>query len=94
MMTFSGAHQKQLGWGDRERGVQATARASLLLALLPKKIFVCVCVLAGLWWCFCLIYLFFPQTHTQKVNNASVPPEVLNSVLWKEERKNTTPLPK
>lgn len=43
MMTFSGAHQKQLGWGDRERGVQATDRASLLLALLPKKIFVCVC---------------------------------------------------
>lgn len=97
MMTFSGAHQKQPGLGDRERGVQATDRVLLLLALLPKKICMCVCwVGCGGVFVLFIYYLFiFPtDTGSVKINNASVPPEVLNSVVRKEERKNTTPLPK
>lgn len=85
-----------MGWGlERERGVQATDRASLLLALLLKKICNALCVF-GRWWCFSFIYLFISHSDMGpvKINNASVIPEVLNSGVWKEERKNTTSLPK
>lgn len=62
MMTFSGAHQKKLG-GGWQRGVQATERASLLLALLLKKIcaLLCVCLVGG-GVLVLFIYLFPTQT--------------------------------
>lgn len=60
--------------GGRERGVQATDRAPLLLALLPKKIcaslwlcvslcVLCMCVLGG--WC--VSFFFFFYTNRQGV---------------------------
>lgn len=70
MMTFSGAHQKQLGWGDRERGVQATDQASLLLALFPKKICVCIRQVVVVFLSF--LFIFPTDTGSVKINNAGV----------------------
>lgn len=101
MMTFSGAHQRRVREG--ERGVQATDRVPLLLALLPKKIcashrvFVNMCV--DVCWVggdvlFFLVCVFFFPVQTDrgslKINNVSVPPEVLNSGVQKEEKKHNT----
>lgn len=92
--------------GGSERSVQATDRALLLLALLLKKIqaslwlsvyvFVCVCVMYACafgGWCCAFFLLFFPpQTDrgSMKINNVSIPPEVLNSGANKKENKNIT----
>lgn len=73
---------------------QIGRRFSLLCS---QRKFVCVFVCVGYVVVVFLSYLFiyFPtDTGSVKINNASVPPEVLNSVVQKEERKNTTPLPK
>lgn len=70
---------------------------TLLLALLPKKICASRCVFVYVYVCWVGggVFSFFTQTDrgSMKINNVSVPPEVLNSGLQKEE-KNIIPLSK
>lgn len=94
-MTFSGEHQRRAGEGEREVYRRQIGRRFSLLcsrrkicALLWLCVSVCVvyvCVLGG-WWC----VFSFTQTDrgSMKINNVSVPPEVLNSGVQREEKKH------